>query len=536
MAAKPKEVTPVETTSRRKATPELKQVTPTMKKSPKQDPETVTNDPQGAKGAIRLKVSPTTRAILDFLCDGRWHTREETLVIGVKACLEGEYPRAVDEGKRVRRGRQATTTEYADSGARQFARNNLMIAVRNNRVQVDETNTKVRMSAAAARQWRRDRSAEEASAPTEANLKGVVRQRFGDEQIFAGMLEFDAWAYAPLYARDVAYVRPNTDVDLDEMRETFPNWDISIEPDGLISIAAPVGTPVKDVVTEYLAQQGIHHEGVRDARNVRRRNINELPQDFLRELVTHYTRYAQRRVRERHAASMQRLVGDPDDIAGEVALWVMECIAGFDATHGVPFGAWLTKQLPNRVMDLNRASFGRTAADAEMRRARVIEGYEAAHGHAPTQDELRKTLGLTRDEMIRKERDLANLRGLRSTSTLETGPDAPELPVVDMSSDPEGDVLNLELMQSVSRALLSASGEWDIETGRPVHLRRLGFLIVYLMHWQEWTKGDLTILAGRAARAVSEEVDAVQKELAERLSDLRADRTATRTNDVIIVQ
>lgn len=479
----------------------------------------------GAKGAIRLGLSAPTRAMLDMLCDARWHAKEDIVSVGAAAALHDDYAKCIKEGQRVRKVRDAGTSEYAESGARRIARNNLRVATLNGRVSEDATGTKVRMSAATARQWRRARSAEEASAAPAPTPGAVVRQRFGDEQVFGGMLEFDAWAHAPLYARDVAYVRPNVDVSLAELRSAFAGWDVAVEPDGLVSIAAPVGTPVKDAVTDWFEMQGIYHEGVRDARNVRRRNISDLPEAFLRELVAHYTRYAQRRVRERHAGSMQRLVGDPDDIAGLVALWVMESIAAFDASRGVPFGAWLTQQIPNRVMDLNRASFGRTAADAEMRRARIVEQFEAEHGRAPSTEELRQQLGLSPEEMARKERDLANLRGLRSTSTIETGPDAPELPIADASADPEGDVLNLELMQAVSHALLASSAEWDPETGRPVHLRRLGFLMVYLMHWQEWTKGDLTIIAGRAGRSVSEEVDAVQRELVERLADLRDGRT-----------
>lgn len=462
--------------------------------------------------------------MFDLLCDGRWHEKEDVLAVGARAALAEDYARAVQEGKRVRRGKKATTAEYAESGARQFARNNLRIAQRSMRVTIDrKTQDRVKMSIQAARQWRRGRSAEETAAePVENN--GVLRQKFGEERIIAGWREFDAWALSPLHSRDIAYVRPNTDVSIKEMRDKFPTWDISQEPDGLISIAAPCGTPVKDVITEWLLENEIYHEGVRDAHNVRRRDISSLPQDFLEELVSYYTGYAQRRIRGRHANSMQKLVGDPDDIAGEVALWVMECISGFDPTHGVPFGAWLTKQLPNKVMDLNRASFGRTAADAEMRRAKAVEEYEAKHGVSPTQEQLRDLLGLNRNEFIRKERDLAHLRGLRSTATLETGPDSPELPVPDAAADPEGDMLRLEQMQQVSRALLASSGEWDPETGRPIKLRHLGFLIVYLVTWQEWTRGDLSVLAGRAARVVTEEVNAVQSELAERLEHLREDR------------
>lgn len=481
----------------------------------------------GAKRrAPRSTVGTASRSMFDFLCDGRWHAKDTVISVGVASVLKDEYERAVTEGKRLRKN-AAQEHEYADSGARYLVRSALRIAQRNGRISSDPNNSeRVRMTAQVARQWRRMRSAEEtANQSTEAPPSdGVSRQRFGEERVIAGWREFDAWSLSPLSARDVAYVRPNVDVPIEELRRGFPSWELALEPDGLISIAAPCGTPVKDVVTQWLAEQGIFHEGVRDARNVRRRDISKLPPEFLEELVTYYTAYAHRRIRGRHANSMQKLVGDADDIAGEVALWVMECIAGFDPTHGVPFGAWLTKQLPNKVMDLNRASFGRTAADAEMRRAKAMEDFEAKHGVSPTQEQLREILGLSEAEFQRKERDLAHLRGLRATSTLDTAPDAPELPVPDITADPEGDALRLEQNQMISRALLAASGEWDPETGRAIKLRHLGFLIVYLVTWQEWTRGDLSLLAGRAARVVTEEVNAVQDELAERLDFLRAGR------------
>ena len=52
----------------------------------------------------------------------------------------------------------------------------------------------------------------------------------------------------------------------------------------------------------------------------------------------------------------------------------------------------------------------------------------------------------------------------------------------------------------------------------------MGFLITYLTHWGEWTKGDLVELSGRAARSVSDEVRAVQADLAKQLEDLRDNR------------
>lgn len=467
----------------------------------------------------RNSVSSTTRAMFDFLSDGNVHPMDDVLKAGVAGALSEDYNRCIEEGKRARRGRPASIQEYAHSGARSYARNNLMIAKRNGRVLFTgkDADTKVRMPAAASREWASAKRLSERRQPREA----VAEQPFGNISFYAGMEEWEGWAYAPLIPRDIAHVRPSIPVPLKTLEAAFPGWEVREAPDGLVSISAHPGAPVKDVVAAWFSDNGIHHDGVRDAKNVRRRNLQELPTAFFKDLVGKSVPFARGLVGSRYGASMQKLVGDYDDIDGYVTLWVLELAQSFDATLGRPFGTWITNQIPRKVQDLNRASHGRTASDAEMKHAKARADFEAEHGHSPSDTELREILGLTREEMRAKRGHLTVLASLRAPTPLETGPDAPEIQIADESISPEEFAEREERSQQITLALLAASGTYDPEAGRPVITKPLGFLVTYLMMWDEWVKGDLISLAGCADRKVTDEVENVHSELAKTLASLR---------------
>ena len=467
----------------------------------------------------RSSVSSTTRAMFDLLSDGQQHAKEDVLLAGLAAALKDDYLRCIEEGKRARRGRPATMQEYAHSGARHFARNNLMIAERNKRIisTGKDADAKCRMPVALAREWADARI----EAKRRQQREPVSVQPFGQITYYAGLPEWEGWAFSPLTTQDVAHVRPTLAIPMDRLREAFPGWEVNEGPDGLVSIAAHPGAPVKEVVTAWFSEQNLHHDGVRDAKGVRRRDLRELPTAFLEDLVGKSVPFARGLVASRYAASMQRLVGDHDDIDAYVMMWVIELTASFDATLGRPFGTWLTNQIPRKVQDLNRASHGRTASDAEMKHAKARAEFEAKHGRSPSPEEMRSVLGLSIEDMHAKRRHLATLAGLRSATPLDTGPDAPDIAVVDESADPEQDALNRERAQQITLALLAASGQFDETRGRPVMTRPLGFLVTYLMTWDDWVKGDLIALAGCADRKVTDEVEAVQSELARLLVELQ---------------
>lgn len=472
------------------------------------------------KHPSRSSVSATTRAMFDLLSDGRPHLIEDVVDAGMAGALADDYNRCIEDGKRARKGRPAELQAYAHAGARALARNNLMIAKRSGRVFITgkDKDQKVRMPASPAREWARAKRAAERRQQKDP----VAVQPFGAVSEYAGMPEWEGWAYAPLVARDVAHVRPTIPVDLGMLQAAFPGWEVREAPDGLISVAAAPGAPVKDVVASWFAAQGIHHDGVRDAKNVRRRDLTELPPDFYHDLVVKSVPFARGLVGARYGASMQKLVGDYDDIDGYVTLWVLELAQSFDASLGRPFGTWITNQIPRKVQDLNRASHGRTASDAEIRYAKAKADFEAAHGRTPTYKELREALGLTAEEMRAKMSHLTALASLRSPTPLDAGPDEQEIQVADDNLGPEEIAERDEMSQQIALALLAASGTYDPDAGRPVLTKPLGFLVTYLMNWDEWVKGDLIALAGCADRKVTDEVEQVHAALAQTLAELRS--------------
>lgn len=474
-----------------------------------------------SKALNRMTISATTVAMFDLLCNGEAHTMEKVILAGMTGALADDYNRCIEEGKRARRGRPATLQEYAHSGARSFARNNLMIAKRSRRVLVTgkEENQAVRMPAALAREWKVSKF----QADRRQLRDEIAIQPFGQITYYADMPEWEGWAYAPLVARDVAHVRPTVPVDVKRLKAAFPGWEVREAPDGLVSISAHTGAPVKDVVTQWFSEVGLHHDGVRDAKNVRRRDLNQLPETFFHDLVMKSVPFARGLVGARYGSSMQRLVGDYDDIDGYVTLWIIELAQSFDASLGRPFGTWITNQIPRKVQDLNRASHGRTASDAEIKHAKAKADFEHEHGRSPSYEELREALGLTREEMRTKRAHLTALASLRNPTPLESGPDDPEIQIADENLTPEEVIERAERSQQITLALLAASGTYDPEIGAPVVTKPLGLLVTYLMMWDEWVKGDLIALAGCADRKVTDEVEAVHADLAKTLADLRED-------------
>jgi hypothetical protein len=468
----------------------------------------------------RERVSEITRAMYDVLSDGKVHSSEDVLREGFKAALGTDYSRCIAEGHRARHHREATTAEYAHSGARALARNNLMIAKRNGRIKVTSSTKKydrIKLDKDFATEWRIEKRNSERIKPKDP----IATQPFGKVAFYGGMSEWEGWAYAPLYTRDVAHVRPTVSVPYEKLVNAFPGWQVSEAPDGLVTISAPPGSPVKEVVSDWFNKNDIFHDGVRDAKGIKRRDLNELPSQFLYDLMDKSVVFARGLVSSRHGASMQRLVGDLDDIEGYVALWVIELASSFDASLGRPFGTWLTNQLPRKVQDLNRAAFGRTASDVEIKHARAKAKFEAEHGRSPTYEELRLELGLSKSEMHAKRRHLSTLTNLRSATSVETDADEPEIVVRDEKPNPEEVALQREKSRQITLALLGASGIDKINDAKPVVQYPLGFLATYLMTWDDWVKGDLIYLAGCADRKVTDEIEKVQADLARRLTDMR---------------
>lgn len=464
----------------------------------------------------RSHVSPTARGILDLLSDEQVHDREDVLRAGVAAILAEDFEDAVKEGRRVRKNVDCGIRELAMSGARSKARTHLMIAVRGKRVLQLRGGAQYRMPVALARQWAVEKAAAEIRHPRET----VATQEYGKCTYYADIPEWEGWAYAPLHEKDVAHVRLVHTISLKTIRDAFPGWAVTESPEGLVTVAAAPGVPVKDVVLEWLAENEIANEGVRAAKGVRRRNLDELDPEFLHDVIVKSLPLAHGTVAKQHRASMEVLTGSTGDAAGWVNLWVVELATTFDAQLGRPFGTWVRSQIKYKIQDLNRATNGRTASDLEIKFAKVQEALEAESGATPSGEEMAEKMNLTSAEMEVKRAALSQLRAIRSANTLDTSPDAPVVQTIDETVDPERDAVLREQSQRITLALLAASGTYNPDTGTGTLERPLGFLTTYLMEWNDWVKSDLVYLAGCAASRVTKEVEEVKELLKVELADL----------------
>jgi DNA-directed RNA polymerase specialized sigma subunit len=454
-----------------------------------------------------------------FLASGETMSREDVLQASAARVLAGDYPRAVEVGRASMVDKNALLSRYAAVGARILARRAVRGAVQRKRV--FETKKGYRASAKVAAEWRDIISDEQVRRPREPE----ATQEFGSVTEYGGMTEWEGWSYAPLKGCDVAHVRLVTEVPSSVLREAFPGWEVSETADGMLSVAAHVGAPVKEVVTEWLDSQGVHHEGVRCAENVRRRDLDALPASFLHDLVTTTLPIVHGVIGKRHAASMEVLASGYDDVSGYLRLWVIECALTFDAQLGRPFGTWATNRLKWRVQDLNRELYGRTASDLMIKHRRVEEKFQeqiAQGGPAPTRKDFAAEFGVSEAGYEQKRIALHNLKGIHGAAPLETGPDAPEIILPDGGPSPEDGTMRREAASRIAMALLSAAGCDDDLFHRPDDQLRypLGFLGTICMEYNDMVKSDVVYLSGAASTKLQRELKVVHASLRETLADM----------------
>lgn len=460
----------------------------------------------------RKRYTPAAVAVYDALCDGGAQSNLDLVQVAATAALASDYNSCLEEGRKVKRGHVEgmLLRDIALVGAESFGRNALR-AGETQRKLLKSANG-LRMTAAFAREWKAVLEVETAPQPREP----VTVQQFGEIAYYGGMSEWEGWAFAPLVPRDTAHFRLWHPLPVETLVEAFPGWEGSEEFDGLVSISAHEGAPVKQVVAEWLSHHGILSDGVRDKKGKKRRNLKDLPPHFLHDVVVKNLPLAQSIVSKRYQANMQVLVGDPAEIRSWIQMWVVELAQNFNAQLGRPFGTWVAGQIGYQVQNLNRKMNSRTASDLEIKWAKAEERFIIENDRLPEQWEMAEAMGMTEGQLHSKRAILSRLRSIRSAQTLESPSDAPDIPVVDDTDNPEREAIARENASRITMALVTAAGTVDPTTGIPHLERPIGFLMMIAMEWGDWVKSDLTHLAAKPASKV-------QKELSEIKAKLRAD-------------
>lgn len=465
----------------------------------------------------KKETSYVLREIFDVLSDGKVHKLYEISEVGKNAHLTVNYNACVRAGRKDKNGRKLTIVEAANQGGEKLIRETIESAV--SQGILTKTATGYKMLRKKDPRWGRR---PDASHQTDPFFEGSTYspQQWGEVAEYGGMTEWEGWSYAPLETRDLVHVRLVHPIPLDTLLEMFPVWDVTESPEGSVVVAGKPGDPVKGAVMEWLLKNNIPYESVREAKNVKRRDLRKLPSSFLQDLMNRSIPLAYSTVAKKHRASMEVLTGSLEDTKAWVSLWVVEFATMFDAEKGRPFAAWAQIQIKHKVQDLNRSINGRTASDLEIKWARAQELLEARYGRQPTVEEISKELNISLGDGQMKRSIIGQMKAIRSAAPLDTGPDTADLPLIDHLADPEEETLRRETKQRVTMAILSAAGVLDEETNQRELELPLGFIATYLMEWDDWVKSDLIALSGCASSKITKELVLLRSSLKNQLEDL----------------
>jgi|GEM_PF-1808558 len=422
-----------------------------------------------------LSVKPCTAAMLTILNDGQWHPRAEVRQRGHLSCLAEERDATLSWAARIlaRRAQDGPRTEQdrLDLGAKGMTYNRLDILARRGRVEVD--GDQVRMTVTALAQWREatgytrtdtppapgpaGATATPAGLPQADELPGQVaaegrpvaapqtnlRGRVRKPVVFGGVLEADGWAQAPLRTFDLVHFRVHRSLPIAELRthlnaELADSVSLASDADELYrAFVSPGNGPrAAELVTTWCLDNDYRTAGLRTDLGRRRRDVRDLDQHYLHDLMAHYQGYGMRRL-QKNMSSVLLHIPEYDDVQQQLAVWILEAIVRYDDTKGVPFGAWLSTALSKWVHDLNRSSFGRTVADAELKQHRAVAAFTATEHRHPTEKEFAGLVGTSVTALRRSRQSVSVVNSLRACLSIDSGGlDDSELSIPAHGTDP----------------------------------------------------------------------------------------------------
>ena len=230
----------------------------------------------------------------------------------------------------------------------------------------------------------------------------------------------------------------------------------------LIRIFAPVGYPIKEKLLDLKTKQpnlGIY--SVRLEKNLRRRQLNNLPDQYISGLCEYYGKFAKVLLRP-YMSSITKHIKEYDDIQQQVYLWVIEAIQRYDAETSIPFAAYLASSLKKWVFNLARESYGRSIADLELKHARTATEFRNENGREATADELMEALNVSGTAMSKDKLAIATVANLRNAATIHqeegdiqiASEQNIEQEIEDMVNDT---ILSAAITQAATETKLSAS-------------------------------------------------------------------------------
>lgn len=346
-------------------------------------------------------------------------------------------------------------------------------------------NNSFRMKRDAVVQWREYRG-----LPMKATTKNMNAPRF-----FGGILEDDGWTLAPLRKIDVVHCHANDD-SAELIKNKVGYHGITLYNfEGLVRVFTLNGQYVNSIIKQLKDENPyLVISGIRTDKDSRRRELCDLPQDFVQEMCEFYGVFAHALLRQ-SMSSVKKHILERDDIQQQIYMWIIDAIQRYDHTTAIPFAAYLHSAMNRWVHDLSRKSFGRAVADSELQIARARSSFALEHNRQPTVDELAHLLGGNVQKTKKKILDVSSVASIRDTSSLYRE-DNSELPVI------ANEKADTNIHNEVENAILSAalvSSAKNMPSGPDI----VSWCNIYARTWGEGTSDKVSASEKEVMHAMS---------------------------------
>jgi len=349
--------------------------------------------------------------ILDELSDGQWHPLYKI-------------------NKNIERGSEKAKIfkEKLGEELEKLVEDNILIAGNNESYRFDSTEL---------RTWRN------------ISTNETINDRQYQPRWFGGILEDDGWLLAGLKAYDLVHFRADAALTRKQVHTVIEGKLSLIQIDeGLFRVFSNNGENTFEIIQAFKdANPDYNIRGMRLERDLRRRELEDLPPRFVDDLVKYYGQFAKVLLRA-YMSSINKHLSDPDDIQQQIYLWVLDAIQRYDAETSIPFAAYLSTSLKKWVFNLNRKAYGRAVADAELKHSRAIAEYKAEFGREPKPEELAKIL---KEDISATKKDSAVINtvfNLRNISTINSDENEMQLPAENLVEDNIDTLINNTLLSA----------------------------------------------------------------------------------------
>jgi DNA-directed RNA polymerase specialized sigma subunit len=304
----------------------------------------------------------------------------------------------------------------------------------------------------------------------------ILDERQYQPRWFGGILEDDGWILAKLKEYDLVHFRADSSLSRKDLHEIVGGKLslIQIE-EGLYRVFSTNGEEtfekIKEVKDNYLNYE---IRGMRLEKNLRRRDLEDLPPQYVAQLCEYYGKFAKILLRS-YMSSITKHLPDPDDIQQQIYLWVLDAIQRYDAETSIPFAAYLGTSLKKWVFNLNRKAFGRAVADAELKHSRAIGDFKAENGREPRPEELAELLKEDVSSTKKDSHAINTVFNLRNISTINS--DDSEIPL------PSDKFVEDNIDNLVNNTLLTAAIITAAKQDMGGHRDLVGLVGVYYENW-----------------------------------------------------